>query len=325
MKRIRSKCGVLIVIALLAVVCAAAQQQDRNSAQPNAGYVLGPDDQIAIRTADIPEISDKTILIGINGNITLPMIGRVKASGMTVEQLETELNKRFKEYLEDPQVTVTVTEYRSQPVSVFGAVGNPGVIQLRGRKTLYEVLSMVGGPRETAGASMTVSRRRENGDLPLLGATIDPTGQFSTAELNVQAIIKGKNPAANIEIKPNDVVSVSEANFDMIYVVGDVQHSGAFPLGGQTTISVLRVVSLAGGFGRSAKPDKVKIIRNVPGETKPREIAVDVLKIMAGKAEDIAVGPQDVLVVPSSSRKAFLTSFVPGFATSMAYAAIYKF
>src|SRR6202022_2409038 len=129
--------------------------------------VLGPDDQILIRALDAPEISDKPFLIGTNGNITLPMIGRVKAGGLTVEQLEAELTARLKEFIKDPQISVTVTEVQSHPVSVFGAVTKPGVVQLRGRQTLSEVLSMAGGPRENAGSILTLTRRRQSGEIPL--------------------------------------------------------------------------------------------------------------------------------------------------------------
>jgi polysaccharide export outer membrane protein len=220
---------------------------------------------------------------------------------------------------------VTVAEFRSQPVSVFGAVTKPGVVQLRGRKTLYEVLSLAGGPTPNAGSSLTVTRRRENGEIPLAGAKIDPTGQFSTAELNVQEILVGKNPAANIEIKPNDTISVSEASANMIYVVGDVEHGGAFTLGGRQRLSVLRALSLAGGLGRTAKPQHARIIRGSPGEAKPEEIAVNVKQMLNGKAADLVLLPQDVLVIPTSSRKVFTTSYVPSIVSAAAYGAIYHF
>ena len=278
-----------------------------------------------IHAIDAPEISDKPFLIGINGNITLPLIGRVQAGGLTVEQLEANLNAGLKKYMHDPQVSVTVAEFRSQPVSVFGAVTKPGVIQLRGPKTLYEVLSMAGGPNDTAGSTLTVTRRRENGEIPLPGARIDPTGQFSTAELNVQEILEGKNPAVNIEIKPHDTISVSEATSNMIYVVGDVEHGGAFTLGGRQKLSVLRALSLAGGLGRTAKPDKARIIRASTGEVKPQEIAVNVKQIFNGKAKDIELLPQDVLVIPTSSRKVFTTYSVPSVVSAAAYAAIYRY
>src|ERR1019366_6686318 len=223
MKSIVQASLAVFVMLTLAVVYAAAQQPAVTATQTESGYVLGPNDEIMIRGIEAPEISDKPekldkpVLIGTNGNITLPLIGRIKAGGLTVEQLEAELNTRFKEFIQEPQISVTVTVFRSQPVSVFGAVTKPGVVQLRGRQTLYEVLSMAGGPRDTAGSMLTVTRRPESGAIPLPGAKLYPTGQFSSVELNVQEILEGKNPAANIEIKPNDVISVSEASSNMIY------------------------------------------------------------------------------------------------------------
>ena len=325
MRSVLKRTGFCLFIAALTALCAIGQQAPETLVLPDSGYVLGPDDQILIHAIDAPEISDKPILIGMNGKITLPLIGRVKAAGLTVEQLETELNAQLRQYVKDPQVSITVVEFRSQPVSVFGAVTKPGVIQLRGRKTLYEVLSMAGGPRETAGASLTVTRRREYGDLPLPGAKTDPTGQFSSAELNVQEVLEGKNPAVNIESKPNDVISVSAAESNMIYVVGDVQRAGGFTLGGRDTVSVLMALSMAGGLGRTAKPEKARIIRSVPGDSKPRETVVNLKKVLDGKAEDIGLHPQEVLVVPTSSRKNFRTNALPQILAAAAYAAIYHY
>lgn len=328
MKSIVKTSIAVFVILTLAVVYAAAQQPAVTSTQTVSGYVLGPDDEIMIRGIDAPEIPEKPekpVLIGTNGNITLPLIGRVKAGGLTVEQLEGELGIRFREFIQDPQISVTVTEFRSQPVSVFGAVTKPGVVQLRGRQTLYEVLSMAGGPRDTAGSILTVTRRRDSGEIPLPSARLDPTGQFSTVELNVQEILEGKNPAVNIEIKPNDVISVSEGSSNMIYVVGDVQHAGAFTLGGQRNVSVLRALSLAGGLGHTAKPEKARIVHEVPGEPKLREIPVNIQRILSGKAEDVELGPDDVLVIPTSSRKVFTTTFIPNTVSGAVSAAIYHY
>jgi len=318
----------VFVMLTIAVVYAAAQQPTVTAAQPGSGYVLGPDDEIMIRGIEDPDTSakpDKPVLIGTNGNITLPMIGHVKAGGLTVEQLEAELNRRFKVFIQDPQISVTVTEFRSQPVSVFGAVTKPGVVQLRGGQTLYEVLSLAGGPSETAGSLLTVTRPRQSGEIPLPGARVDPTGQFSSVELNVQEILEGKNPAANIEIEPHDVISVSEGSSSMIYVVGDVKHAGAFPLGGRHNLSVLHALSMAGGLEHTAKPAKARIVRSAPGELKYQEIAVNLKQILAGKAQDVGMGPQDVLVVPSSASKSFATWFLPSTVGAAVSAAIYHY
>jgi polysaccharide export outer membrane protein len=309
----------------LAAVCVAAQGPTVTATQAVSGYVLGPNDEIVIRAIDAPEISDKPVLIGTNGNITLPMLGRIKAGGLTVEELEAELTTRLKAFIQEPQISVTVTEVRSQPVSVFGAVTKPGVVQLRGRQTLYEVLSMAGGPSATAGPILTIMRPLQNGEIPLAGAKADPTGRFSSAELNVQEILEGKDQAANIEIKPNDIISVSEGSSNMVYVVGDVQHGGAFTMGAQRNVSVLRALSLAGGLGRTAKPEKARIVHEISGQPQVREMAVNLQQILAGKAKDVELGPDDILVVPTSSRKAFTTTFIPATVSTAVSALIYHY
>ena len=325
MRSIRTRTGAGFVVVLLMAFCALSQQPTSTGKKINSGYVLGPDDQIAIRAVDSPEISGKPFLIGLDGKITIPLIGRVEAAGLTIEQLETTLNTQLKKYVQDPQISVTVEDFRSQPVSIFGAVTKPGVIQLRGAKTLYEVLSMAGGPTANAGSTMTVTRRRENGEIPLPTATVDATGQFSTAQINVQEVLDGRNPAENIEVKPNDTISVSEASSNMIYVVGDVEHGGAFTLGGREEISVLRALSLAGGLGRTARPDKARIIRGSPKGERPLEIIVNVKQMLNGKTEDIGLRPQDVLVIPTSSRRVFTTYSVPSIVSAAVYGAIYHF
>lgn len=302
-----------------------AQQAAVGSQAPEPGYVLGPDDQIVLHAIDSPEISDKSFLIGTNGNVTLPLIGRVKAGGLTVDQLEATLDSRLEEFVKEPQVSVTVVDFRSQPVSVFGAVKAPGVYQLRGRKSLYEVLSMAGGPTDTAGSRLTITRRLENGVVPLATAKTDPSHQFSVAELDVEGIVDGKDPAANIEIKRNDTISVSQSTSNMIYVVGDVDHGGAFTLGLSQKSSVLKALALAGGLGRTAKPEKARIIRESPANAEPHEILVDIKQIVNGKAKDVVLLPQDVLVVPTSSRKVFTTYSVPSAVSAAVYGALYHF
>src|SRR5437867_4019906 len=161
---------VMIVFGLLTGVAGFALQRpsDKQIAQPPAEkmigqwrstYVLGPDDVVNIRVLDAEEITDKPVRISSTGQISLPMIGRLQAAGLTVEQLEAELVTQLKAYFKEPEVAVSMAEFRSQPVSVIGAVGNAGVLQLQGSKTLVEILSMAGGLRADAGYSIRITRK----------------------------------------------------------------------------------------------------------------------------------------------------------------------
>src|SRR5439155_15594976 len=112
--------------------------------------------------------------------------------------LERELIKRLKVYLLEPDVSIAVTELRSQPVSILGAVGTPGVRQLEGPKTLVEMLSIAGGLSADAGPTVRITRKLDQGRIPLPEATEDTAGRFSTVEIDVRPLLDAKNPEKNI-------------------------------------------------------------------------------------------------------------------------------
>lgn len=264
-------------------------------------YVLGPGDQITISVPDAAEISGKLIRIDMSGDIRLPMAGRIKVTGLTVEQLEAEIATRLKEFIVDPEVAVSILEFRSQPVSVFGSVKNPGVHQLEGRKTLVEILSLAGGLTDDAGHSVKIARRLEWGAIPLPSAVADTTKQFSVAEVSLKSILDAKNPDQNIIIMPNDVVTVPRA--EMVYVTGQVQRSGGFVLRERETLSVLQALALAGGLDRAASPQSSRILRPSQTGASRTEIAVDLKRIMTGKANDLPLQAEDILFIPASAPK----------------------
>ena len=292
--------GTFIMMAL-AVVCAAAQQTADPGNLSQAGYILGPDDQILIRALYAEEISEKPVMIGTNGYISLPMVGRLRASGLTVEQLETEIVSRLKPYMQDPQISVSVVEFRSQPVSVLGAVANSGVVQLRGHKTLFEVISEAGGLKNEAGNTIKITRRKEFGPIPLASAVADRSGQFSVAEVSVKSVMEARNPQENIEVKPKDVVSIPRA--ELIYVIGSVKRAGGFVLNEREHISVLQALSMAEGLDRVASGGNARILRSSDGASTRAEIPVDVNKILAGKTSDVSMLANDILFIPNSAAK----------------------
>jgi polysaccharide export outer membrane protein len=294
---------------------AQAVQPEQRSAQPSSTppraeivgakalstTLLGPDDQIMIYAVDVPEISNTPLRIDPNGDLRLPLIGRVHAAGMTVEDLERDLIERLKAYLREPDITIGVTDLRSQPVSILGAVGTAGVRQLEGRKTLVEVLSTAGGLSADAGPTVRITRRLDQGRIPLPEATEDPSGRFSTVEIDVKPLLEGRNPDKNIVIRPNDVISVPRA--DIVYVVGEVGKPGPVALTSGHTISVIEAVSASGGVLRTAASDHARLLRRLPGEQKRRDLNVNLSQIMRGKADDMPLLAGDILFVPDSGSK----------------------
>jgi polysaccharide export outer membrane protein len=102
--------------ALLFVVVAwpvLAQQQPQGSVRVN--YLLGPNDQILIRAPEAPEIDQRPFRIDRDGNIDLPLVGRIHAAGRTLEELEADLAGRLREYLREPHVFVDIVQFRRTP------------------------------------------------------------------------------------------------------------------------------------------------------------------------------------------------------------------
>ena len=264
-------------------------------------YVLGPDDQVAIHVLDSEEIGDSPFRIDMRGYINVPLAGRLKAAGLTVEQLEIAMTARFKEYLQSPVVTISVFEYRSQPVSVLGAVNTPGVHQIRGRKNLFEVISEAGGLKNEAGNKIKITRRKEFGLIPLPGAAFSSTGEFSVAEVSVKSVMEARNPEENIQIQPDDVITVPKA--ELVYVIGAVKRAGGFVLSEREQVSVLQALSMAEGLDRLASPANAKILRATEGATNRAEVPVNVNKILSGKTSDVPMLANDILFIPNNTTK----------------------
>ena len=165
------------------------------AAASSTSYVLGPEDLITVRVFAADDIPDKPAQIDNDGTVTLPMIGQVHAAGLTVEQLQANLVTAYKKYFKDPQVTVQVNEFHSQPVSVAGNVNTPGVVQLQGNRNLMEVIRQAGGLRADAGDTVLITRNLSEGAIPVAGAFTDPTGKYSVAHIDIRAVMSGKDPA----------------------------------------------------------------------------------------------------------------------------------
>ena len=275
-----------------------------HAAQQPAAYILGPDDQITVHALLVPEIAEKAIRIESDGWINLPLAGRVKAGGLTASQLEQAIVERLKVYLEQPQVSIDVTEMKSQPVSVLGAVKNPGVHQLGGPKTLVEVLSLAGGVEVDAGYSVRIARRVNAGALPLPDAQRDATGQFVVAEVGLEDVMDGRHIASTLEIQPHDVITVPRAR--LVYAIGEVKKPGGFVLREKQSVSVLQVLALAEGLSRTAGAGSARVLRPNPAGGPREEIPVNLNQLMAGKCADVALQPDDILFVPNSMAKSGL-------------------
>ncbi len=249
-------------------------------------YRIGPDDVLAISVFGHDDLT-KTSKVSPDGLINFPLIGNVHASGRTVDDLSAEIQERLeKDFLVDPHVTVSVWEYLSQWVNVIGEVAKPGRYYMTGPTTLVDAISQAGGMRPTAGESILVTRRAGESDPSAAGEVL----RFSTSSL-----LSEEKAAAILRLRPGDVVNVLAR--EVIYVSGEVRNPGAYPLERSTTL--LKVITLAGGFTASANVSMLDLIREEGGSRQ--RVSVNVRDIEDRKVPDPVLRPGDVVVVKRRS------------------------
>ncbi|HEX4996619.1 MAG TPA: polysaccharide biosynthesis/export family protein [Terriglobia bacterium] len=305
---------------LLAANNVLGQTPDSAGTSVDSEYLLGPGDQIAVWALGMEEISNKPLRVDPAGYMDLPILGRVKAAGLTLEQFKVELVKRLAVQVRQPQVSVDIVEFGSQPVSVIGAVGRPGVHQLQGRRSLAEVLSLAGGLTADAGPRVKITREVAWGKIPLPDARMDQSRQFYMADVNLKDFLSGRKPEQNIFVMPRDVITVPAS--ELVYVVGAVKKSGGFKLNERESISVLQALALAEGLDGTSGAKNSRILRmGTNGERT--EIKIDLKKMLEGKTADLALRPDDILFIPDSASKKVGTKVLDAAITSLTGLAIW--
>jgi len=296
----------LAAIMAAGALAAAADTSSSPGAQthrPEA--VIGPDDSVSILALNCDEIS-KTWRISSAGDLNLPMVGSVRAAGLTVQQLEDTLADRLKKFVIEPQVTVFVTDFRSQPVTVTGAVDKPGVYQLETGKSLFEVLVLAGGPKN-AGSTVNLKRATRRGSIGLPNTVLDKDGTYASVDLDLKEVLEGRGSKASLPLLPDDLISVSSARAArFVHISGEVNKAGAVELVTQEVVSLMKVLAVAGGLTKDAKPTSTMIMHNNANGILTSTVFVDMKKIMNGKARDLDLTDGDVVVVPTSGLKSTL-------------------
>jgi polysaccharide export outer membrane protein len=289
----------LIAAGLSAFAQSPAVPNQRPRPEISNGYLLQPDDEVTIRSLASKEITDKTFRVDQNGEVNLPLVGVAQIGGRTVRDAEKTIAAELSKYYLQPDVQINLTSLHTEPISVLGAVGSPGVYPLKDHTLLLEALSAAGGVRGDAGPTVIVTRQKGFGPIVHRDARQMLTGE-SVVEIDLKVLTEAKDSAENIVIKPHDVISVPAAQ--LVYVVGSVKKGGGFALAGRPSLTVLQALALCEGLDPRAAPDRARILRRGPNSEE--QIPVNMKKIMAGKIEDVVLRPNDVLFVPTNAMKA---------------------
>lgn len=238
-------------------------------------YRIGEGDVLRVLVYDNPDLNSNARVSG-QGTIIFPLVGEVSIGGLTVSQAAQKIGRALANgYIRDPQVTVFVEEFRSQRVTIMGEVRTPGLHELSGSTSLMELISKAGGLTPDADFQATINRKRSS-----------PDEAEQKINVNLRDLLDRRDGAADVALQDGDSVFIPRAG--VYYVTGQVRRPGSFRL--EPGTSVIKAITMAGGFTELAAQKRIRIIRKVDG----------VENVMQRVPFHAPVSHEDVIVVPES-------------------------
>ena len=267
-------------------------------------YKIGPEDLIEISVFEEEKLN-KTVRISSQGNISLPLLGILKVKGLTAYELEKEIRDLLAEkYFQDPHVSVFIKEYRNQRISVIGAVEKPGAYDVTGQKTILDLLGMAGGLKggneNGAGQLLFLIRSPPLEDKVGKDKKDSEDQAPKTYVIDLEELLIKGDLTLNLPLIHGDVINVPVSG--KIFVGGEVRSPGGFPLGGKK-LTVSQAIALAGGLKTEAAGSETKVFRYSEKGTEKEIISANVYSIQKGRAEDVYLKENDIIVVPRSGTK----------------------
>ena len=237
--------------------------------EAEVGYRLGPHDALRVEVVGEADMS-RDVTVPASCRIDMGMIGLIEVCGQTPEEIARSMEVALEDgYLRDAEVMVDIVTYGSQRVEVKGAVKTPGLQVLRGPTPLSEVVTKAGGPESESVVDVMILR--ESG-----------TSEFYP----IAQIDQG-----HVRVRSGDTVILQYPRF--VYVHGEVNAEGPVPY--REGLTVTQALGLAGGMTTYAASRRARVVR-ADGE----KVVVNLRRITQGAAPDIAMSPDDKLVVAKS-------------------------
>jgi len=258
-------------------------------------YRIGPEDLLEIEAYNVEDLK-KAVRVNSEGDIALPLVGVIKAEGMTTQALEKLIAEKLDKYVQETVVNVFIREYRSQRISVVGAVNNPQVYAVNGQKYLVDMLMTAGGLKEDAGLICYVMRPSQKNSA---GAKTE------TLVIDLNELLINGNFGLNIPVFSGDVINVPKGG--VLFVDGAVNKPGVFSMKGKTTL--IQAISMAQGLNPEARQSDIRIFRD-NGTGERDVIHADYDGIRNGEKPDILLAENDVIIVPVSGFKNFFNGFI---------------
>lgn len=246
---------------------------------------IAPGDSLDVSEYHTPEFRSQ-VRVSPDGAVMLPLIGEVHIAGLEEQSAARVIEKALldKHMLLHPMVSVTVTVFAGQDVSVLGEVARPGIYPYALHHRLLDVISAASGLSPNAGRLVNVFHR-DDPKTPH-AFVLDPTGADAAGE---------HNP----ELSSGDTVEVSRAG--LVYVIGAVVRPGGFPVDPVQGLTVVQALSLAWGPTQVAAASKALLIREQNGGRTTTSL--DLKRMLRGKEPDLTIRDRDILFVPDSTAK----------------------
>lgn len=261
---IRTIQSIVCISLLLAATVTTAQD-----------YRIGEGDVVRIsvyQQADLETI----VRVSNQGTLVMPLIGPVMARGRTVAQLAEAVTAKLADgYLVDPHVNVYIEEFRSQKVTILGAVNGPGLYEISGDISFLELVSRAGGFTALAGDEAAIERQ----------AAGTASGK-QKLKVDLKRFLEKGDTSSDVPLRDGDSIFVKQAA--MFYVNGEVRNPDVYKY--QPHMSVIKAVTLANGFTEKAAPSDIRIIRKIEGKEQ----------IFQKVKMDMTILPDDIVVVPES-------------------------
>ena len=273
---------------------------------------IAPGDLLDIGEFHTPEFHS-TVRVSSTGTVKLPMLDEVLLEGMDELQAAQVIAAALVErgILNHPQVSVLVTAYVGQDVSILGEVARPGIYPYTLHHRLFDMISAASGLSPIAGGVVNIYHRNDP-ETPHPVALVPKGDQFD-----------GAQPATdpNPELAPGDIVQVTRAG--LVYVVGDVIRPGGFTVDPTQEFTVLKALSLAWGPSQNASLRKALLIREQKGGGRS-VTAINLKRILRGQDPDEPIRDHDILFVPDSAAKNLLNRTIESAIQSAAGVSIYS-
>jgi polysaccharide export outer membrane protein len=238
-------------------------QPGRYTGQPAADYKVGPNDVLAITVFDQPQLTGR-YMVQADGSFTFPLLGRVSVGGLTMQAVENHVRDSLaKGYLKNPQVGVSVEEFRSQQVFIVGEVRQPGILQFTGSMTMIEALARAGATTDRAGIEAVIVRTPDGGSPPD-AAALDRARKGDDANVirvNLETLQNGAL-TQNVTLQSGDTIFVPRA--ETVFVSGQVYRPGEYPI--RAGMTVRQLLALAGGVTDRGSTRRIQIIRDTDGK-----------------------------------------------------------